>query len=69
MATLGASFVINHEEQYFTDMRPLSSLGKAAAEQARRLGSFVLAVGAFPVDREGANGIDIRVLGYPCVKY
>ncbi len=68
-ATLGTAIVINHEEQYFTDMRPLSLLGKTAAEQARRLGSFVLVVGAFPSDRERAKGIDIRGLGYPCVKY
>jgi len=67
-ATLGTGFVINHEEQYFTDMRPLSSLGKTAAEQARRLGSVVIAVGAFPVDRERAKGIDTRAFGFPCVR-
>ena len=68
-ATLGTAFVINHEEQYLTDMRPLNSLGKTAAEQARRLGSVVVAVGAFPVDRERAKGIDTRAFGYPCVRY
>jgi hypothetical protein len=68
-ATLGTGFVINHEEQYFTDMRPLWSLGKTAAEQARRLGSVVVAVGAFPVDRERAKGIDTRAFGYPFVRY
>ena len=67
--TLGTAFVVNHEEQYLTDMRPLNSLGKTAAEQARRLGSVVLAVGAFPVDRERAKGIDTGAFGYPCVKY
>jgi hypothetical protein len=67
---LGKAIVINHEEQYFTDMRPLNWLEKDAVDQARRLGSAVLVIGGFPVvTRETSVGIEIRAMGYPCVKY
>lgn len=68
-STLGAAVVINHEEQYSTDMRPLSVLGKAAAAQAKQRGAPVLAIGAFPVNNGRAEGMSLRMIGYPCVKY
>jgi len=62
---LGDIMVINHEEQYFTDMRPLSIVTEFAISMAQRLRQPVLLLGASPSDPEVARVVQSFYEGWP----